>query len=334
MKPPRLVLRELSTVVVLILVYAIFAILAPQMLKLRTIVTILQQIAPVAIAGAAITLVMVAGALDLSVGGTIALSGVVAAGLAVHSFPVVLALLIGVCIGGLVGLLNAGLIVGLKLNSVIATLGTLYAARGVAFLLSDGRAQYSIPDSDAFSWAGNGVSFGVPNPVWVMLVIVGAFFVLQTFTVIGRYAVAIGSNESAAALSGIRVGQTRVILFVFAGLAAGVSGVMLAGQFNGDPKVIEEGWEFSVIVAAVLGGTSLNGGKGLVLGTLVGAGIVGVMGSGLNIIGIHRFWQYVVQGLVLVTAVIIDDRLGNLGRFIPRIPHQRSLKHRTADEGR
>jgi ribose/xylose/arabinose/galactoside ABC-type transport system permease subunit len=312
MKSRRLVPRELSTVFVLTFVYAVFAAFAPQMLNARTITTILQQIAPVAIAGVAITLVMVSGALDLSVGGTIALSGVVAAALAAHSWPVWFALLAGVLVGSAVGLVNAGLVVGLKLNSVIATLGTLYAARGVSFLLSDGRAQNFIPDAEGFSWAGNGATFSIPNPVWIMLVVVAIFFVLQTFTVIGRYSVAIGSNERAATLSGIRVGRTRVILFVLAGLAAGVAGVMVAGQFNGDPKVIEEGWEFSVIVAAVLGGTSLSGGKGLVLGTVVGAAIVGVMSSGLNIMGIDRFWQYVVQGMVLVLAVTIDDRIGAL----------------------
>lgn len=314
----KLVLRELSTVLVLLLVYLVFAFLAPQMLFPRTITTILQQIAPVAIAGVAITLVMVAGALDLSVGGTIALSGVVAAGLAAASYPIWIALSLGVATGGLVGLVNAGLVVGLRLNPVIATLGTLYAARGVAFLLSNGRAQNFIPEADAFSWAGNGVSWGIPNPVWIMVVVVAIFIVLQSFTTLGRYAIAIGSNERAARLSGIRVGRTKAVLFVLAGLAAGVAGVMVAGQFNGDPKVIEEGWEFSVIVAAVLGGTSLSGGKGVVLGTVIGAAIVGVMSSGLNIIGVDRFWQYVVQGAVLVLAVIVDERIGGLKRLFGR----------------
>lgn len=323
MKSRRFVARELSTVVVLVLVFAVFAALAPQMLEPRTITTVLQQIAPVAIAGVAITLVMVSGALDLSVGGNIAVTGVIAAGMAAMDIPVWIALLVGILVGGVIGLVNAGLVVGLRLNSVIATLGTLYVARGVAFLLSDGRAQNTIPDSEGFAWAGNGTSLGVPNPVWIMLVIVAIFFVIQQFTVLGRYSIAIGSNERAAALSGIRVGRTRVLLFLLAGLAAGVAGVMVAGQFNGDPKVIDEGWEFSVIVAAVLGGTSLNGGKGAVLGTVVGAAIVGVMSSGLNIIGVDRFWQYVVQGVVLVLAVVIDDRLGGIRKFIDR---NRSLR--------
>jgi ribose/xylose/arabinose/galactoside ABC-type transport system permease subunit len=104
----------------------------------------------------------------------------------------------------------------------------------------------------------------------------------------------------------------RVILFVAAGLAAGVAGVVLAGQFNGDPKIVEEGWEFAVIVAAVLGGTSLAGGRGSVIGTLIGAAIVGVLSTGLNILGVDRFWQYVIQGVVLVIAVAVDDRLGPL----------------------
>lgn len=301
--------RELSTVAVLACVFAVFAALAPQMLEPGTITTVLQQIAPVAIAGAAITLVMVAGSLDLSVGGTIALSGVVAAGVAAGGTAVPLAFAAGILVGGLVGVVNALLVVGLRMNSVIATLGTLYVARGVAFLLSDGRAQYTIPDAEAFARPGNGETAGIPNPVWIAAAVVLVFWALQRFTTLGPHSVAIGSNESAARLSGIRVSRVRILLFVAAGLAAGVAGVVLAGQFNGDPKVVEEGWEFAVIVAAVLGGTSLAGGKGAVLGTVVGAAIVGVVSTGLNILGVDRFWQYVIQGAVLVLAVAVDDRL-------------------------
>jgi ribose/xylose/arabinose/galactoside ABC-type transport system permease subunit len=301
--------RELSTVAVLLLVFGVFAALAPQMLEPGTITTVLRQIAPVAIAGAAITLVMVAGSLDLSVGGTIALSGVVAAGIAAAGTAVPIALLGGILAGGVVGTVNALLVVGLRMNSVIATLGTLYVARGVAFLLSDGRAQYTIPDAEAFARPGNGETAGIPNPVWIMAAVVLLFWALQRFTTLGPHSVAIGSNESAARLSGIRVDRVRVVLFVAAGLAAGVAGVVLAAQFNGDPKVVEEGWEFAVIVAAVLGGTSLAGGKGAVLGTLIGAAIVGVVSTGLNILGVDRFWQYVIQGVVLVIAVAVDDRL-------------------------
>lgn len=304
--------RELSTVVVLAAVYGIFAGLAPQMLEWDTVTTVLRQIAPVVIAGAAITLVMVAGGLDLSVGGTIALSGVIAAWLAAHDVGVGWSLLLGILAGGGIGALNGLLVVGMRLNSVIATLGTLYVARGVAFLISDGRAQYTIPNADDFSRPGNGSSLGVPNPVWIGLIVVLVFWFIQRFTRLGRHSIAIGSNESAARLSGIRVSRTRIALFVAAGLMAGVAGVVLAGQFNGDPKVVDEGWEFAVIVAAVLGGTSLAGGKGAVIGTVIGAAIVGVVSTGLNILGVDRFWQYVIEGGVLVAAVAVDDRLGPL----------------------
>ncbi|HEX2071372.1 MAG TPA: ABC transporter permease [Thermoleophilaceae bacterium] len=304
--------RELSTVAILAVVFAVFASLAPQLLEPGTIKTILRQVAPVAIAGAAITLVMIAGSLDLSVGGTIALSGVVCASLAAGETPVATAFLAGVAVGGAIGAVNAGLVVGLRISSVIATLGMLFVARGIAFIISDGRPQSVIPDAESFSAPGNGTWLGVPNPAWIMLVLVVGFWFLQRHTKVGRYAVAIGSNESAARLSGIRVDRVRALLFVAAGLAAGVSGVILAGQFNGDPKIVEEGWEFAVIVAAVLGGTSLAGGQGSVVGTLIGALIVGVIASGLNILGVDRFWQFVVQGGVLVAVVAIDDRIGPL----------------------
>jgi ribose/xylose/arabinose/galactoside ABC-type transport system permease subunit len=301
--------RELSTLAILAVVFAVFASLAPQLLEIDTIKTILRQVAPVAIAGAAITLVMVAGSLDLSVGGTIALSGVIAASLAAGDAPIPAAMVAGIAVGGAIGLVNAGLVVGLGITSVIATLGTLFVARGIAFIISEGRPQSVIPNAESFSTAGNGTSFGVPNPAWIMLAVVLVFWFMQRHTKVGRYAVAIGSNESAARLSGIRVNRVRVFLFVAAGVAAGISGVILAGQFNGDPKIVEEGWEFAVIVAAVLGGTSLAGGRGSVVGTLIGAVIVGVIASGLNILGVDRFWQFVVQGGVLVAVVAIDDRI-------------------------
>lgn len=147
-----------------------------------------------------------------------------------------------------------------------------------------------------------------------MVVVVSLAWAVQRFTTLGRYSVAIGSNESAARLSGIRVDRIRVVLFIAAGLSAGLAGAVLAGQFNGDPNVVNEGWEFSVIVAAVLGGTSLSGGRGTVFGTLIGASIVGVLAAGLTIVGVNSFWQYVIEGIVLVAAVALDNRLRLLKR--------------------
>jgi ribose/xylose/arabinose/galactoside ABC-type transport system permease subunit len=304
--------REMGMVVVLAVLYFSFAIVEPNMLKFGTFTTVLQQVSPVAIAGAWITLVMVAGSLDLSVGGSIALSGVMTASVAASGTPVPIALFVGVLIGGLVGVINSILVVRMKINSVIATLGTLYVAHGIAFLKSNGLPQYTIPQP--LITFGNGFSLDVPNPVWVMVVVVLLAWAVQRFTTLGRYSVAIGSNESAARLSGIRVDRIRVILFIAAGLSAGLAGAVLAGQFNGDPNVVNEGWEFSVIVAAVLGGTSLSGGRGTVFGTLIGASIVGVLAAGLTIVGVNSFWQYVIEGIVLVAAVALDNRLRLLKR--------------------
>jgi ribose/xylose/arabinose/galactoside ABC-type transport system permease subunit len=265
---------------------------------------VLRQISVIGIVGAAFTLVMVAGSLDLSIGGVVALSGVVAATLAVDGMVLPLAFIVGVVVGALVGFLNGFLVVTLRLNSVIVTLGTLYICRGVANLITDGLPVHGVPEG--YSEVGTGFLWGLPIPVWILVVVLVVFTVIERRTVLGRHGVAIGSNFEAARLSGIRVNAVRVGLFTLSGLMAGVGGIVLSSRLSSGHPNTALGLEFDVIVAAILGGTSLLGGEGTVLGTAIGALIVGVINNGLNLTGVSTFWQQVVQGVILIAAVGID----------------------------
>lgn len=272
---------------------------------------VLRQISVVAIVGAAFTLVMVAGGLDLSIGGVVALSGVVAAMLAVDGMPIPFAFFIGVIVAAFVGLVNGLLIVHLRINSVIATLGTLYVCRGVASLLTDGLPVHGVPED--YGTLGTGFLIGLPIPVLILVVVIVIFTMIERKTILGKHGVAIGSNFEAARLSGIRVDALRVTLYVISGTMAGVGGIILSSRLNSGHPQAALGLEFDVIVAAILGGTSLLGGEGTVIGTALGALIVGVLNNGLNLLGVSTFWQQVVQGIILVTAVGIDILLRESG---------------------
>jgi ribose/xylose/arabinose/galactoside ABC-type transport system permease subunit len=226
----------------------------------------------VLIAGGAVTLLMVSGGLDLSVGAVLALSGVSAALLA-QELPVPVAFLIATLIGAGVGLLNGFLAVVIGINAVIATLGTLYVARGSALLISNGVPVYDVPPE--FKWLGTSYIGPVPVPVVIAMICLAVFTVLERRTLLGRYSVAVGSNTTAAELSGVPIRSTRFVLYTLSGAAAGLAGCVWASRINSGLSTVGVGFEFDVIVATLLGGTSLLGGQGTVMGMFIGALISG-----------------------------------------------------------
>jgi ribose/xylose/arabinose/galactoside ABC-type transport system permease subunit len=298
--------KLLINLMALAIICVVLSIVADRFLTFGNATNVLRQISAIVICGAAVTMLMVAGGLDLSVGAVAALSGVSAALLS-SVLPIPLAFMIAVLVGAFVGLVNAVLVVGMGINSVIATLGTLYVARGTALLITDGVPVYQVPDG--YSYLGAGFLFGIPVPIWLMLGVLILFIALERLTVLGRYAVATGSNETAAKLSGVPTERTKAILFVLSGAAAGLAGVVVSSRLNSGLSTAGVGFEFEVIVATVLGGTSLLGGAGTVIGMAVGALIVGVVNNGMNLLGIPSFWQTVALGTVLVLAVAFDSLL-------------------------
>jgi ribose transport system permease protein len=312
----RDVFQRLVILGVLVLIMAVMSALTPSFLTTTNLTNVLRQSAMVVIVACAATMVMISGGLDISVGGVLALAGVVAAKLATMGYPLWLAIIIGVASGALMGVINGFLIVNLKITPVIATLGTMNVARGLAFLISEGRAVVTGLPPD-FRLAGRSYVGPIPTPVIIMAVVFVLFYILLHHTLLGKYTYAIGGNKETARLSGIPVSRTQFILYVLVGLMTGVAGVIMASRLASGQPDIGVGFEFDVIVAIVLGGTSLAGGEGTVFGTLIGALIVGVLTNGLNLLGVHTFYQYVFQGVVLIFAVLLEMTLKGQGLRLP-----------------
>jgi len=259
------------------------------------------------------TLVIIAGGIDLSVGSLIALSAVLgtllirryagaeqatAAGMVVCCAAAVLA-----C--GAVGGLSGLVVTQFAVPSFIVTLGVMLMASGAAFLLTAGESVYELPDS--FVWLGRGADLaGVPNAVVLMALLYGAAHLVLTRTAFGRYVYAVGGNAEAARLAGVRVSAVVVAVFALNGLLAGLGGVIMASQLKSGSPTYGQMYELYVIAAVVVGGTSLAGGEGNVLGTLLGAFLIAVIQNGMNLTGVESYTQKVVLGAIIVAAVLID----------------------------
>jgi ribose transport system permease protein len=271
----------------------------------RNIDALVVQISVMTIIACAMTLVMVAGAIDISAPGTVALTGVIAGLLIVRGVPLWPAFLLATLTGLVVGLVNSYLVVVVGITSLIATIGSLYVTQGVANLLTNGLPIIGLPLN--FSEVGGGYVAGMPIPLPIMLGVVILFVVIQKFTRFGRYTVATGSNPQAAFLNGVNVRRTLTLCFMLSGAAAGWGGVMYASRIGNPAPVVDNDLLFQVIVAIVIGGTALTGGQGSVLGTFVGAVLIGVVNQSLNLLGVSTFWQYIALGTLLVLSVGSDE---------------------------
>jgi len=286
-------------------------------LKPQNLVNIVRQVSVIAILGIGLTVVIITGGIDLSVGSVLALSAVVATSLAQLpestnlmypglDLPILLAVAAGLGVGALCGAINGSLIAFFRLAPFIATLGMMTAARGLANIYSGGRPVSRLePD---YNWFGQGNLLGIPTPIWLLIIVaVGTqFFLTRRKT--GRYVYAIGSNEDAAQLAGINIRRVKILIYTFSGLLAGLGGVIISGRIGSGNPTLGEGIELDAIAAAVIGGAALSGGVGTVWGAVVGAMIIGSMNTGLDLLNVSPFWQQVVKGAIIVVAIIIDER--------------------------
>lgn len=298
-------LQSFITLTILIGIAAFMTIASDKFLSPINLTNILRQVSLTVIIAVAATFVMISGGLDLSVGSVLAFSSVITAKLAATGYPVFMAVLIGVLCGGGFGFLNGILIVKTKIPPVIATLGSMYIARGLAFIVSNGVPIVNgIPSN--YGFAIDVKFLGMSLMIWIMIIAFIVFYIILNKTLLGKYTYAIGGNVTTALLSGININKVKIIIYTLTGLCAGISGVLMSSRlFSGDPN-IGVGFEFDVIIAIFLGGVSVSGGEGKLGGTLVGALIVAVLTNGMNLIGITSFYQYLVQGIVLVFAVVLD----------------------------
>ncbi len=285
-----------------------FSIETSSFLATQNLTNLIRQVAFVGIAACAVTPVMIAGGLDLSIGATVAVAGVTAATLVAHSnWPLPLAFAAGVAAGGIVGSVNAFLVVVMRINSVIATLGTLYIGRGLANIVAGGSPVTGVPIQ--FNNLATSSVGPIPVPVLIFALIAATMIVVERKTLLGRWAIASGGNQEAARLSGIPVNRVRMIFYVVSGFAAGLTGILINSRIaTGDPNS-GTGFEFDVIVAVVLGGTAISGGQGTIVGSIVGVLIIGTLDNGLNLMGVDYFYQYVVLGAAPIFAVGMGELL-------------------------
>lgn len=292
----------------LLAINVFFALVADDFLESSNYFNMLKQTAMIIITGSAATLLMMTGNIDLSTGSTVACTAVLYTLLATHGVPMVGAAAAMVLLGMVIGLVNGALVARVGIPPFIATLGMMYVVRGLGLVACNGRSiRENIPEG--FNQLARGNLLGIPVPVYLIVAFVLVFWVLQEKSLLGKYALVIGGNSNAAFFSGINSRGIVFSLFVMVSALAAFSGVMMASRFGaGDPRS-GTGFEFDVIVAILLGGTSLNGGKGSVVGTLLGALIVAVLGNGLDMLNVLTFWQSVLKGAILVAAILLNGKI-------------------------
>lgn len=284
----------------------------PDFLKRDNLLAIVDRIVVIAIIAVGMTLVIITAGIDLSVGSLIALSAVVGTlvmktmgGPEASSWVVLFGFLAGIACCALVGALCGTAIYWLKTPPFIATLAVMLIARGLAFQTTGGFSIYQVPP--ALAWLGQGRSFGVPNTVILLVIVYGAAHLFMSHTKLARHIYAVGGNRQAARLSGVPVGFVIVFAYVASAVAAGLGGCIQASQLNTGTPNMGMMYELYVIAAVVVGGTSLSGGSGKILGTLIGAFIISVIQNGMNLLGIGSYAQQIVLGSVILGAVILDN---------------------------
>ena len=316
-------LIRLRTLVALALLVVVFSSLSPAFLTQGNLVMLAKHVALNAILALGMTLVVLSGGIDLSVGSIAGLAGMTAGwllheGLVLRPLGVVVyfsvpsVIVIGLGVGLAVGALNGLLVVRARVAPFIATLGTAYVARGAALLLSGGATFPNLAGradlgNTGFALLGTGTLLRLPAPIWIMAVLGIGFAFVAARTPFGRRVYAVGDNERAAALVGIRVARVKLAVYSISGLCAALTGLIIASQLQAAHPATGETFELSAIAAVVLGGTSLSGGRGSIGGTLVGAFVIGVLNDGLVLLGVSEFWQIVIKGVVIVAAVVVDQ---------------------------
>jgi len=297
--------REFTLVLVLFVMTLAMTLVSDVFLTRANIEAILLGLSVEATIAIGMVILLISGGLDLSVGSTLAFTGVVT-GLALTAFnvPTPLAILLGLLAALLVGMVNGLLVSKLMINPFIATLGMQITVRGLTLVLASGKAVLNLPDS--FTVIGQGRLVGIQYPIYIMLALTVIFDILMRNSRFFRQMYYIGGNEKAARLSGINVDWVKIFGYCLVGVLAGVAGVMITARFGSSSLTVGSGVELRVITATIIGGASLSGGEGSVLGAFLGALFMGVLANALNLLGVDVYWQSFVTGLILIIAVVVD----------------------------
>ncbi len=290
----------------------------------ENLINVSRQVSLVGIIAVGMTLVMISGGIDLSIGSIMAASGVTSAYLMTDfGLSPVLAGSVGFGLGGLVGLFNGFLVARINIPPFIATLATMAGARGLAYVITQGMPIYGFPDE--FSMIGQGYFLLIPLPVWIMLLAFAVGAVLLNLTPFGKHVYGVGGNEEAARLSGVNVASVKLWVYVINGLLSGLAGVVLLSRIMTAVPNAGNGFEMDVITAVVLGGVSMAGGEGKLRGVFIGVLTMGVLSNGMMILGFVEYYQWIVRCVVLIIAVGFDRNIEFLSAMMPKkIPSKAS----------
>lgn len=279
--------------------------LSENFLSTKNILNLVRQVSFISIIGFGSAFILICGGLDLSPGAVVAVTSVVSASFGRGEHPTALAILIGLCVGLAAGTINGIFVTKLKVPPFIATLGMMTSAKGIAMLYTDGNSVNGLTDSYRI-W-GAGKLLGIPIPIIIMLVLAVIMYILLEHTPYGRHVVAVGDNEQAAKISGIKTERIMLSVYIIGGVLASVASILMSGRIASGQPLLGEGYEMDAISAAVVGGVSLKGGVGSIWGVVCGALIIGIINNGMNLLGVSSYWQQVVKGIIIVLAIVLDQ---------------------------
>ncbi len=308
-KAAKIYFKENLGIIVALLVLCIFLAVNPltssSFLTQKNVFNVLRQISTNLYLACGMTMVIILGGIDLSVGSIIAMSGCVAAGcVSRYNLPLAVALLCGVLVGLVVGMFNGYVISSTTIPPFIVTLATMNIAKGLAYVYTGGSPVRVV--TKEWQFVGAGYIGPVPTPVVLLVIVLLVTAIIMNKTKLGRHLYAVGGNAQAAEFSGISVAKVKFLVHTYSGIMAGLAGIVLASHMYSGQPTAGDGAEMDAIAAVVVGGTSMAGGSGKIGGTIIGGLIIGVLNNGLNLMNVNSFWQYVVKGCVILLAVYLD----------------------------
>lgn len=309
--------REILVLIATIIMSVVFTALNPQFLTWRNMLTVFQQMVLNGLLAVGIMFTILTGGIDLSIGCTFAIVGIAVASACVGGMNPLLAILIGLLVGAVLGLFNGFLVTNLKLQPFIATLGTMSLYRGIAYVVTGGTPVTNVPDSFRNIFNGQ-FPGGIRYYVVVMIVVFVIAHIILSKTRTGDYLYAVGGNEEAAKLSGVNVRKTKYIAYIASGVCTAVAGLIMLASLGSAEATAGIGYETNAIAAAAIGGTSMAGGRGTALGTFFGALLLAVLKVGMVVINVDSFWQYVVTGLIIIVASYFEFVKDDFAAFMAR----------------
>lgn len=303
-------LIEQKSLIALLFLIVVVSFLNPNFFTVDNVLNILRQTSVNAIIAVGMTLVILTAGIDLSVGSVLALCGAFAGAMIALEIPVFIAVPVSLLAGAALGAISGVIIAKGKVQAFIATLVTMTLLRGVTMVFTEGRPISTgfTDTADAFAWFGTGYTLGVPVPVWIMVIVFASAWYVLNHTRFGRYVYALGGNESATRLSGINVDRVKIGVYAVCGLLSALAGIIVTSRLSSAQPTAGMAYELDAIAAVVLGGTSLAGGRGRIMGTLIGALIIGFLNNALNLLDVSSYYQMIAKAIVILLAVLVDNK--------------------------